>query len=132
MTREARGETRSATENFHVEATRALPACLSGAKASYVVTYKFKRKGICRKIQWYQCSENKHNNTRWTALLNSIMAGSQIYEGDSDIRRQKLTHSYSTLMIVHIYWAATLFQSQLLLKLPFIPYLMAWILGPRF
>ena len=91
-----------------------------------------RERGFAGKYNGTICSENKHNNTRWTALLNSIMAGSQIYEGDSDIRRQKLTHSYSTLMIVHIYWAATLFQSQLLLKLPFIPYLMAWILGPRF
>ena len=45
--------------------------------------------------------------------MNSMIAGSQIYEGDSDIRQSK-TDSDSTLMVAHIYWAATLFQSQLL------------------
>ena len=48
MPREAPGETLSAPENFSLEATYVLPACLSVAKASYVVTYKFKRKGVCR------------------------------------------------------------------------------------
>ena len=88
-------------------------------------------RGLAGKYNATICSENKHKDTWRRTLMNSMIAGSQIYEGDSDIRQSK-TDSDSTLMVAHIYWAATLFQSQLLWKLPYIPYLIAWILGSRF
>lgn len=46
-------------------------------------------RGFAGKYNATICSENKHKDTWWRTLMNSIIAGSQIYEGDSDIRQSK-------------------------------------------